>query len=136
MSRRPPPWKSIKVYPSHRELGLGSDSANYLRWRNRHDEDDHYSQELQQQPRRNRRTAQSRSLCYCPECQFDHDRRVLGHCSPRSIRLSFQTKSSSPRNLDAPAENWRNGLICPRFHLNVRRVLSHPNRQYALRSST
>jgi hypothetical protein len=32
----------------------------------------------------------------------------LTRCSPPSIRLSFQTKSSSPRNLDAPAKNWTN----------------------------
>lgn len=38
---------------------------------------------------------------------------VLDNLSDKMLaaRLSFQKKSPSPRNLDAPAGNWRNGRL-------------------------
>jgi predicted nuclease of restriction endonuclease-like (RecB) superfamily len=44
-----------------------------------------------------------------------------------SIRLSFQTKNSSPRNLSAPAENWRNG--CLPAVLKGDRLIFQPDRE-------
>jgi hypothetical protein len=56
-------------------------------------------------------------------------------CSPRSIKLSFQTKSSSPRNLNAPAENWRNAHLSAELSDNSHVFHPEENRDDSYRCS-
>src|ERR1700676_2658748 len=47
-SRKPPPWISVKLHPSHRESGWGSERR--IATRDGDDENDDHSRELQQHP--------------------------------------------------------------------------------------